>query len=1515
MRLKHLYIILPLLCAAGAGRAQTNKPILSQTSPAGSASNASTPAEVNTTGDISYIRSYVPLIPITDTADVNTGNQPGLIRQQTAYLDGFMRPYQTVTRNAANVNGQARHLVNIAYNYPAGEQRSYLPYAAGSSGVQSNAFQAQQTYYSGLYPNEGYTGFSKTKNTSDAGQYSVTDYAPGKSQVGQDRGTVLQNISNAANEILIWDWDEGSGMPVASGYYAAKQLFGKQMTGPFEGAAYTATQSKTYTDKDGRLILKMEAADYTLIPPSTYVSVYNYTYYVYDAKGNLRCTITPKAFKYYQDNSGALSTDVVKNLCFLYQYDDKGRLTVAQKPGEDGFTYMVYDAKDRPVMRQTPNERLENKWEVTFYDVLNRVKASSVFADNANAFNRDQWQGELDGAAVNGATGGTIPYYIGTAAGEAEYPDDNISDNTMMAYTYYDDYNTVDPSGSEWDNLNNQLNFTEMVSSPGSEMPERSMNVYGAVTGSMVRILPAPDADASKTGDWRKSVIFYDSKGRATYSGSSDLYQGNVIHFNLSGTQYDFANRMLLNKHAWYNANSADAVQGHTELTKYTYDGTSGALLDTKHQVDGGTWNAINTFTYDDLGRVKRKSLGGGGEVQDMGYNIRGQLTGINGTYAETGNKENYSRTFGESIKYDYGFDKNRIDGKMAGMIWRGSDADQMLAYGYEYTRNQLLQSADFNYIKNSNWIKNDMDYSVSGLKYDENGNITDMAQRGTKPVDGPVNMDILHYTYQQNSNRLNDVVDNGGVADYGAGDFQDNPAEKDYTYDPNGNLTTDANKGISQTISYTFFNKPVNITTGNGNTFAYSYDAAGGKVQEILADQQTGTVVTDYIGNAVYENDSLKYILTADGRTVFQTGVVLPVREEFFVKDHLGNVRSTINVTSSMPRDYLADYEIASANLENLIFDNIDELREVKPGGDEDNSMAAKLNGRDAAKSVGSALLLHVMAGDRVNMKVNDYYDYYDPEHDSTINADDMIANVITALSGGYNGFEGENHNTKLVGDIFNGSNSSFYNEIVQSQTDLSKPRAYLNYVMFDEHMNIVSGSSGAFQAEHEGGWGLIGTTEAMEMPVNGYIAVYLSNRTVRDVYFDRLQVEVIKGNLLQENHYYPHGLPIKGLGSDDRDLMAQRRKYQSNEYIRSGLDWMSFGARQYDPQIGRFLSVDPLAAFGGQDRYSPYAAMGNQPESAVDPNGLLPDYGRFAQFTKGGAGLGPDGSGIASESWLNGGGGAMNMATMSGMDLDPLMLFNAQRAFNVMVAQIQEREQQQQVYSTINGNLSAGGINYKIENGKWAKVFPVGCNISWKNPFEEGNLDGTIGGRDSDKKNGSSSNKSISSIGLTVSKFVAYDNGESGGVIIDLGYKDPGTGYSDFQWVQTIWTDKAAKGTNSPYNDPYPGDDNLPFYYTSSEMKAHTNKDGFDLTFHDNPVRDFGYKDATWRGELSLVGKKGMFYYPIVTISYGFQITNGELSSISAPQIITPSSFGVNSFMYRILIKPLSIYNFFKN
>src|SRR5690606_32497392 len=74
--------------------------------------------------------------------------------------------------------------------------------------------------------------------------------------------------------------------------------------------------------------------------------------------------------------------------------------------------------------------------------------------------------------------------------------------------------------------------------------------------------------------------------------------------------------------------------------------------------------------------------------------------------------------------------------------------------------------------------------------------------------------------------------------------------------------------------------------------------------------------------------------------------------------------------------------------------------------------------------------------------------------------------------------------------------------------------------------------------------------------------------------------------------------------------DFMPNRHRYQGNEYRKeAGLNWMDFHARQYDPQIGRFLGVDPLADAGGQQVFSPYAAMGNNPVAMTDPGGMMHD------------------------------------------------------------------------------------------------------------------------------------------------------------------------------------------------------------------------------------------------------------------------------------------------------------------
>jgi RHS repeat-associated protein len=91
---------------------------------------------------------------------------------------------------------------------------------------------------------------------------------------------------------------------------------------------------------------------------------------------------------------------------------------------------------------------------------------------------------------------------------------------------------------------------------------------------------------------------------------------------------------------------------------------------------------------------------------------------------------------------------------------------------------------------------------------------------------------------------------------------------------------------------------------------------------------------------------------------------------------------------------------------------------------------------------------------------------------------------------------------------------------------------------------------------------------------------------------------------DILQDEHYYPFGLRI----SDPRRSAgnpANRYQYNGKEWSEeSGLGWYAYGARWYDPAVGRWWSVDPKADmyFG----FSTYHAVLNNPIRLIDVNGM---------------------------------------------------------------------------------------------------------------------------------------------------------------------------------------------------------------------------------------------------------------------------------------------------------------------
>ena len=328
-------------------------------------------------------------------------------------------------------------------------------------------------------------------------------------------------------------------------------------------------------------------------------------------------------------------------------------------------------------------------------------------------------------------------------------------------------------------------------------------------------------------------------------------------------------------------------------------------MLTHVHQIGvNGTPQLLYKNTYNELGQLQSKQVGGSDTSTFIGlqnvnyaYNIRGWLTAINDVQNLT--QANAPQDL-FALKIQYNSIENAqnnitplYNGNIAEISWRTNSDNIRRRYGFIYDHLNRLKTAIYQRPNNAVPITNAYNES---LTYDKVGNIMTLHRNGN--FDHPTNIvqiDQLIYSYDSAKlNQLMKVVDQtnnpGGFTDSAT-----NTAD-DYSYDSQGNMLTDANKGITQTV-YNHLNLPTKIVFGTIGTIEYLYTAMGSKVQKKVTVGSTVTV-TDYLGGFQYTKVGtgatvLDFFPHAEGyvkNTV--TNGTNAYNYVFHYTDHLGNIR-----------------------------------------------------------------------------------------------------------------------------------------------------------------------------------------------------------------------------------------------------------------------------------------------------------------------------------------------------------------------------------------------------------------------------------------------------------------------------------------------------------------------------------------------------------------------------------------------------------------------------------------------
>jgi len=802
-----------------------------------------------------YIITYVPREEhlISQAAVVAASCNKDRVQTNIQYFDALGRPVQTVQVQGSPTGNDI--IQPMVYDIYGRQTINYQPYSAtsNSGGFRTNATSAQLFFYENQAPGSSI-------------QYNSAPYSMSKLEKSP-----LARVEERGAPGLLWQPEQNgsNGHTLKIQYLTNTEQGGERQARKYY-AKYKYTYNGIYLDQHELV----EAGFYEKNELRVNVE-YDENWAATDQKagtteqyrdGNDRVVLARRYNRKADGTTEVLSTyyvyDPIGELAFVltpgtnpdagnisqvslddfgfqYHYDKKGRVIEKKIPGK-GWEFLVYNVNDQLVYSQDANQQVAHQWSFTKYDGLGRVVLTGV--ENNNLMSRATLQND----------------YINTMAESWEERTTSRNDGYTVR--------THPMAGEENPNIvYHTVHFYDDYSFPGNTFP---LPVYpeldydkirGLPTGTKVRVLG--------TTNMLLTVNYYNLKRQLSRTIANNNFGGN----DEVSYAYSFSGEVTANTRNHSSSSASVNIQ-----TSYEYD-HMGRKKRTKENINSQGEIILSEVDYDELGQVKQKRLHGitGGsfiQTVDYRYNERGWLTAINNPMAV-----DQSHVFGMQIQY--GNKPGTFNGNIGTVSWQtmvpaGLGLSQQLqSYTYDYDKTNKLEKAVYDSQGKTNWFNEEISYDIMG-------NV--QALKRNNGASGLLNNLTYNYVYNGiNGNKL------ASVADGGSGN-----ASSSYTYDTNGNQISSSKNGITN-ISYNFLNLPESYTKGStGEVLNYTYDATGNKIAK-----QLGSQITKYFSGIQYAGNTIDFIMTDEGRALPGS----PYTYEYFLKDHLGNIRAIVKQDGSI--------------------------------------------------------------------------------------------------------------------------------------------------------------------------------------------------------------------------------------------------------------------------------------------------------------------------------------------------------------------------------------------------------------------------------------------------------------------------------------------------------------------------------------------------------------------------------------------------------------------------------------